>query len=49
MDGRPEGSAPTTAGLRWRRPRWQLVVGVTFLAYLLFRAGQGAIWLIHHL
>lgn len=47
MDGRPEGTLESGAGPRWRRrPRWQLVLGLTFLAYLLVRAGQGVIWLI---
>lgn len=49
MEGRPEGTVETTPATWWGcRPRWQLVLGVVFLAYLLFRAGQGAVWLIEH-
>ena len=47
MDGRPEGTTERTAAPWWQgRPRWQLVLGLIFLTYLLFRAGQGAAWLI---
>lgn len=47
MDGRPEGTTQSAEAPWWQRlPRWQLVLGLIFLAYLLFRAGQGAVWLI---
>ena len=49
MEGRPEGTLEAPTAVRWRRrPRWQLVLGLIFVAYLLFRAGQGAVWLIEH-
>lgn len=49
MQGQPEGTVGPPAAAWWhRRPRWQLVLGLTFLAYLTFRVGQGALWLIEH-
>lgn len=45
MDGSPEGT--TTPPKRLARG-W-LVLSVVFALYLLFRMGQGIVWLAHHL
>lgn len=47
MDGRPEGTTQEPGHPRWQhRPRWPMALLLIFLAYLLFRAGQGAVWLL---
>lgn len=45
MDGAPEG---TTGGPK-RLARGWLVLGIVFALYLLFRLGEGLLWLAHHL
>lgn len=45
MDGMPEGTGP--AGSVRRVPRIALLPGLLFAAYLLFRLGQGVMWLVH--
>lgn len=45
MDGSPEG---TTVRPR-RLPRGWLVLYVALALYLLFRLGEGAVWLAHRL
>lgn len=48
MEGVPEG----TGGGRVRRPasvRLLVVLGAVFAVYLLFRLGQGVLWLAGHL
>lgn len=44
MDGAPEGTAVPVRGRR--RPKWQLVVGVAFAAYLTFRLIEALVHLI---
>ncbi len=46
MDGLPEGSGPGGSAQR-RVPRLALLPGLVFAAYLLFRLGQGVMWLVH--
>jgi uncharacterized membrane protein len=45
MDGEPES---TTSRRRWAGPIGLAVVAV-FVLYLLFRLGQGVVWLVHTL
>lgn len=45
MDGMPEGTG--SVGSARRVPRIALVPGLLFAAYLLFRLGQGVMWLVH--
>ena len=44
MDGQPEG---TTARRRRISPWWTVTIAV-FAVYLLFRLGQGVVWLVQH-
>lgn len=45
MDGSPEGSKPPPI----RLARGWVVLSVVFALYLLFRLGQGIVWLAHRL
>lgn len=44
MDGAPEGSGEELRHV----PRGWLIFAVIFAAYLLFRLGQGVLWIAHH-
>ncbi|MHB2024015.1 MAG: hypothetical protein ACYCO3_11895 [Mycobacteriales bacterium] len=44
MDGAPEGSREEPR----RVPRGWLIFAVVFAGYLLFRIGQGVLWIAHH-
>lgn len=45
LDGAPEGSEAA----RRRVPRYAWPLAFLFALYLIFRLGQGIVWLSHHL